>query len=74
MNQTESVAMERDIQAADTAALEYQALPQSQRQRRIHTAADQPEHVDIRQVLATLDVVRRTVDAWLALSAARGGA
>lgn len=74
LNQTESVAMECDIQASDTAALEYQALPQSHRQRRIHTAADQPEHVDIRQALATLDVVRRTVDAWLALPAARGGA
>ncbi len=67
LNQTEALAMQRDIQASDNAALEYQALPQSQRQRRIHTAADQPEHVDIRQALATLDVVRRTVDAWLAL-------
>lgn len=73
LNQTESVAMERDIQASDTAAMEYQALPQSQRQRRIHSAADQPEHVDIRQALATLDVVRRTVDAWLALPSARVG-
>lgn len=71
LNQTESVAMERDIQASDRAAREYQALPQSQRQRRIHTAADQPEHVDIRQALAVFDVVRRTVDAWLALPAAR---
>ena len=74
LNQTASAAMERDIQSADTAAREYQALPPSQRQRRIHTAADQPEHVDIRQALTALDVVRRTVDAWLALPAARAGA
>lgn len=64
-NRTQTVAMERDIHASNTAALEYQALPQSRRQRRVHNAADQAEHVDMQQALATLRLLRRTVTAWL---------
>lgn len=60
-----AAALEASMQAADDAVLVYQGLPESNRQRRIHTAADQPEQVDAPRALRAVRVLHRAVTAWL---------
>lgn len=63
----EHTQMERLIDAADAAIARYQALPRSDRQRRIHSAADQPGQIDTRRALSAARVLHRAVSAWLAM-------
>ncbi len=74
LNASTTAEMERAIGVADNITTAYQALPLSGRESLIHSAADQPWRIDVRQALRAIDVVHRAVSAYLSAPPARTGA
>lgn len=74
LNATDAAHLEQTIAVAEDAAAAYRALPLSRRERLIHSAADQPWHVDPRRTIAAVRVLERAIRGWLAAPAAHLGA
>ncbi len=65
LNGTDAQALQQQIDAADSAIEAYQALPISNRERRVHTAADQFDQVNARRSIEGVEILHRAVVAWL---------